>query len=152
MRIRLLALCLVFSTLAFAASPIADRDALLKLHTLDRDGHLKGDADLITAPLGPTITEVAGGHVNTINRDSAKQKFADYLRTVKYTAWDDTKEPVIKISSDGKMAWMLVEIKVEVAPVDKPEGKQTFMNSAIQTYEKGPNGWQMTSIAATVGR
>jgi len=143
---------LAFSTLALAADPAAERVALLKLHAQDRDGHLKGDADLITAPLAPTITEVAGGHVSTMKRDDAKAKFAEYLKTVKYTAWDDASEPVIKISSDGKMAWMVVEIKVEVAPVSNLVDKRNFMNSAIQTYEKGPDGWQMTSIAATMGR
>jgi hypothetical protein len=152
MRIPFLAFLLALSTLGLAADPTSDREALLKLHAVDRDGHLKGDADLLVSPLAPTVTEVAGGHIENMNRDTAKQKFADYFKTVKYTAWDDASEPIIKISSDGKMAWMFVQIKVEVAPANNPVDKRNFMNSAIQTYEKGTDGWHMTAIAATVGR
>jgi|tagenome__1003787_1003787.scaffolds.fasta_scaffold20494845_1 hypothetical protein len=152
MRIHLLIALLALSTVAFAADPSVDRDALLKLHAADRDGHLKGDADLLVSPLAPTITEVAAGHIESMNRDAAKQKFAEYFKTVKYTAWDDAADPIIKISSDGKMAWMFVQVKVEVAPANNLVDKRNFMNSAIQTYEKGPDGWHMTAIAATVGK
>lgn len=152
MRLYLLVVLLAFSTLAFAADPAADKAALLKLHAVDRDGHLKGDVDLIVSPLASTLTEVSGGRITTMKRDDAKAKFADYLKTVKYTAWDDATEPIIKISSDGKMAWMLVQIKVEVAPAENPVDKRNFFNSAIQTFEKDSDGWHMTAIAATVGR
>ena len=150
MRIRLLLAVLIVSTVALAAD--SDRDALLKIHAQDREGHLKSDAALITSFLAPTVTEISGGHISQQNRDEAKTKFDTYLKTVKYTAWDDASAPVIKISSDGKMAWMLVELKVEVAPADNPADKRNFFNSAIQTFEKGPDGWQMTAIAATYGK
>lgn len=152
MRIRLLVVLLALSTLAFAADPAADRDALLRLHSQDRMGHLNSDADLITAGLAASVQEVVGGHVRSMTRDQARQQFSQYLKTVKYTAWDDASDPVIKISPDGQMAWMIVETKVEVAPLDHPDQKRDFMNSAIETYEKGPNGWQMTAIAATIGK
>ncbi len=152
MRIRLLIVMLAFSALAFAADPAADRAALLKLHAQDRDGHLKGDVDLMTGQFAATFQEVVGGRIREMSRDAARQQIGEYLKSVKYTAWDDAAEPIIKISPDGQMAWMLVQTKVEVAPVNQPDAKRSFMNSAIQTYEKGANGWQMTAIAATIGK
>jgi len=152
MRIRLLVVLLALSTLAVAADPAADKAALLKLHAEDRQGHLKGDADLIAAQLAPTIEEVVGGHIKSMSREEAKQQFAQYLKTVKFTAWDDAAEPQLNISSDGKMAWMIVETKAEVEPIDHPEDKHAFSNSSIQTFEKGPDGWHMTAIAATAGK
>jgi len=152
MRLRLLCFLLAFSTLSFAADPAADKTALMKLHAADRDGHLKGDADLLVSPLAATVTEISNGRVTTMKRDEAKAKFAGYLKTVKYTAWDDAADPVIKISSDGKMAWMFVQIKVEVAPAENLVDKRNFYNSAIQTFEKDAEGWHMTAIAATMGR
>ncbi|MGZ4789594.1 MAG: hypothetical protein ACXVZX_13840 [Terriglobales bacterium] len=152
MRVRFLVVILALSSIAFAVDPAADRAALLKSHADDREGHLKGDANLITAQFAPTLEEVAGGRVHEMSRDAARQQIGEYLKTVKYTAWDDAAEPVIKISPDGQMAWMLVQTKVEVAPIDQPDAKRSFMNSAIQTYEKGPKGWQMTAIAATIGK
>lgn len=152
MRKRLLIFLLAFSTLALAADQSADRDALLKLHAQDRDGHLKGYADLIVAPLAPTVLEIVGGHVRSVNREDARRNFADQLKGVKFTAWDDLAEPIIKISSDGQIAWMIVQTKVEEAPADHPDDKRSFVSSAIQTFEKAPNGWQMTAIAVTMGR
>ena len=152
MRIRLLVVLLAFSSLALAADPTADRVALLKLHALDRDGHLKGEVDLIIGQFAASFDEVVGGHVQKMSRDAARAQIGEYLKGVKYTAWDDAAEPTIKISPDGQMAWMLVQTKVEVAPANQPDAKRSFMNSAIQTYEKGPNGWQMTAIAATIGK
>ena len=152
MRIRLLFVLLILSTLAVAADPAADKAALLKLHAQDRDGHLQGNADLIAAPLAANFTEVVGGHVKPMTREEAKQQFLQYLKTVKFTMWDDASEPVIKISSDGQMAWMFVETKAEVAAVEHPDEKRSFMNASIQTYEKGPDGWKMTAIAASAGK
>jgi hypothetical protein len=153
MRIRLLLALLVVSTFAFAAGPADnDRAALLKLHAADRDGHLKGDADLLTAPLAANFIEVVGGHAQQMSREDAKQKFLQYLKTVKFTMWDDAADPQITISSDGKLAFMIVQIKAEVAAIDNPESKRDFSDSAIETFEKGSNGWQMTAIAATAGK
>jgi hypothetical protein len=152
MRIRLLLVLLILSSLTFAAGPGDDRAALLKLHAEDRDGHLKGDADLLTAPLGASFTEVVGGHAKTMTRDAAKERFGEYLKTVKFTKWDDADAPVIKISADGKMAWMIVETNAEVAAIDHPENKRDFADSAIETFEKGADGWKMTAIAATAGK
>jgi hypothetical protein len=47
---------------------------------------------------------------------------------------------------------MIVQTKAEVAASDNPEDKRDFADSAIETFEKGPNGWQMTAIAATAGK
>jgi len=152
MRLRLFAILLALTSIAFAADPAVDRAALLKLHAQDRDGHLKGDVDLITGQFAATFEEVVGGRVREMSLNAARQQIGDYLKSVKYTAWDDAAEPIIKVSPDGQMAWMLVQTKVEVAPINQPDAKRSFLNSAIQTYEKGPNGWQMTAIAATVGK
>ena len=154
----ILIVLLVFSTVAVAAddgSPDlgAEKAAILKLHMLDREGHLRGDAELIAAPLAPKLDEIVGGHIKTMTRDEAKQQFEQYLKTVKFTKWEDAVDPVIKISPDGQMAWMIVETKAEVAPLDHPDEKHDFSNSSIQTFEKGQDGsWHMTAIAATAGK
>ncbi len=150
----MLVVLLAFSTLALAADSAADADkaAILKLHAMDREGHLKGDAELIAAQLAPKVDEVVGGHIKSMTRAEAKQQFEQYLKTVKFTEWEDAADPVIKISSDGQMAWMIVETKAEVAPLENLEEKHTFSNSSIQTFEKGTDGWHMTSIAATAGK
>lgn len=157
MKLPILIVLLAFSTIALAADSVpdlaADKSAILKLHVLDREGHLRGDADLIAAPLAPKLDEIVGGHIKSITREEAKQQFEQYLKTVKFTQWEDAASPVIKISSDGEMAWMIVEIKAEVAPLDHPDDKQAFSNSSIQTFEKGQDGsWRMTAIAATAGK
>jgi len=156
MKLHILVVLLAFSTLALAADPTADlsadKAAILKLHAMDREGHLKGDAELIAAQLAPKLDEVVGGHIKTMTRDEAKQEFGQHLNTVKFTQWEDAEPPIIKISPDGQIAWMIVEIKAEVAPVDHPENKQDFLASSIQTFEKGADGWHMTAIAATAGK
>jgi hypothetical protein len=152
MKSRILVVLLVFSTLSIAADTSGDRAALLKLHAMDREGHLKGDADLISAQLAPKFDEVVGGHIKNMTREEAKQQFLQYLKSVKFTMWDDAGEPQVVISSDGKIAWMIVETKAKVAPIDKPDDKRDFSSSSIQTFEKDADGWHMTAIAATAGK
>ncbi len=155
MPLRLLVILLAFfslSSLAFAGDPSADRAAILKLHALDREGHLKGDAALLASQLGPKIDEVIGGHIKTMTRDEARAQFDQYLKTVKFTMWDDAADPVIKISPDGQMAWMIVETKAEVAPLGSPDDKRSFSSSSLQTFEKETDGWHLTAIAATAGK
>jgi hypothetical protein len=152
MRIRVLVVLLAFSSLALAADPAADRAALLKIHIQEREGHLKGDAALIAVALAPTLKELHGGRVDSIDRSKAIQDFSEYFKRVKYSSWDDVTEPEITISPDGQLAWVISQIKYEVAPADHPEQKQSYFNSSIETFEKGPSGWQMTAIAASAGR
>jgi|SRR5581483_11518317 len=156
MKLCILVVLLAFSSLAFTSDAPTDaggdKAAILKLHAMDRDGHLKGDAELIAAQLAPKLDEVVGGHIKTMTREEAKQQFEQYLKTVKFTQWEDAADPIIKISSDGQMAWMIVEIKAEVEPLDHPDEKHAFSNSSIQTFEKDAEGWHMTAIAATAGK
>lgn len=159
MRFRMMLIALLaLATLAVAADDgapdlAADKAAILKLHMLDREGHLRSDAELIAAPLAPKLDEIVDGHIRTMTRDEAKQQFEQYLKAVKFTKWEDAADPVLKISSDGQMAWMIVETKAEVASLDHPDEKHDFSNSSIQTFEKGQDGsWHMTAIAATAGK
>lgn len=153
MRYALIVLLLLFSAAAFAADSAADRAALLKIHTQEREGHLKGDAAMISAALAPSVLEVRGGHVETMDRSKAQSDFADYFKKVKYLSWDDVSEPVVKISPDGQIAWIISQVKYEVAAVEHPDQKQAFFNSSIETFERGPGGvWEMTAIAASAGR
>jgi hypothetical protein len=98
------------------------------------------------------LKELHGGRVDSIDRSKAIQDFSEYFKRVKYSSWDDVTEPEITISPDGQLVWVISQIKYEVAPADHPEQKQSYFNSSIETFEKGPSGWQMTAIAASAGR
>jgi hypothetical protein len=89
------------------------RQAILRLHAREREGHLTGNAELVTSDLGENLNVAENGQVETKTRQDVLNGFSSYLKTVKYSSWDDVSEPVVRVSEDGRMGWAAIQIKAQ---------------------------------------
>lgn len=129
-----------------------DTQSLLAMHARDRQAHLKGDADLLAAGMADQVINVAHGKVEIISREQMRRHFAQYFGQVKYASWEDTAPPKVFVSPDGRMAWMVIEIKARLSDRSGAQAgvERGFISSWIATFEKQCEEWRGVGIASAV--
>jgi hypothetical protein len=127
-----------------------DRTFLLRLHARERQAHLQGNANLLATGLADRIVNVENGEVEIRSRQEVRHHFAEYFGRVKYTSWDDVQPPIVRISPDKHMAWMVIQIKAQLADTSGPRaGKpREFISSWISTFEKQDGEWRMIAVSS----
>ncbi len=146
---------LLAATLAACSPPApdlaADREALLVLHTQQRQAHLGKDASLLTASFADTFTSISRGRVSTPSRAESTARFQAYFDRSTFVAWEDIVPPIIHISPDGQMASVIVQKRVQLVAEDstgRPVPEHTDF-AWLATYEKQQGQWRLTALAST---
>jgi hypothetical protein len=129
-----------------------ERGELLKLHQQDRQAHFQTSADLLLShhPVDGFIS-VSQGKISRLARAESRKRFETYFKDAKYYEWDDLEMPIIRISNDGSMAWMIVRLKVRRAQKNSSgaEREEKFVYSGIMTYEKKEGKWLKVANVST---
>lgn len=124
---------------------------LLKTHRRDRQAHFQTDADLLLTDHSEEFISVSRGKLNRPKKTEARKMFQAYFRNATYHEWDDLEPPVVRVSNDGSMAWLITRLKVrrtqkDAAGADKEE---KFVYAGIMTYEKRDGKWVKTANVST---
>jgi hypothetical protein len=98
------------------------------------------------------MISVSGGRVS-ISRDRrpSQASFQRYLDSSTFQAWDDIVPPRIRISADGRMAYVVVEKKVHLTTRGANgaiEVERTRF-AWLSVYEKENGEWRLSAIAST---
>jgi hypothetical protein len=88
--------------------PERERQALLAVHTLDRRAHFETSVALLLEHAADAFISVARGVISHATRAEVAVTFEVHFRGAVYSAWDDLEPPIIRISADATMAWMIV--------------------------------------------
>ena len=143
-----------------AYSPSANREAdesasakaeLLAVHQPARRAHLNRDVDFIVAGMGPEFTTVHEGDIRVMSREDVRKQFTEYFRGAEFSAWDTLEPPIIRISPDGKMSWMIVRVRIAYTKTN-PRGatsKEDTVMAWMSAYEKREGKWLLVANATT---
>ena len=149
-------LILFISVAAFAqagtgADPEKEKAELLRLHRAHREAHFKTDADMLMARAPEVLISVSGGKVQRSSREAGRKRFEEYFRGAKYYEWDDLEEPIVRVSDDASMAWMITRIRVRRVQRDAAgaEREERFVYAGLTTYEKRGGKWVRAANAST---
>ena len=129
----------------------AERRTLLALHESDRLAHFTADAARIAKTAPDVFLTVGGGKVERIPRAAEGSFFDGYFRGARYAEWDDLEPPVVRISADGSMAWIVTRLGVR-RQAPGPDGalqERAFVYAGIMTYEKRDGGWVRVANVST---
>jgi hypothetical protein len=143
-----------------ARSPVADRAAdesasakaeLLAVHQAARRAHFNRDVDFIVSGMGTEFTTVHKGTIRVMSREDVRKQFTEYFRGAEFSAWDDLEPPVIRISPDGKMGWMIVRVRIAYTKKDAGGGtsKEDTVMAWMSAYEKRDGKWLLVANATT---
>lgn len=147
-------------SIAPAGSPASDRDAdesapakaeLLAVHQAARRAHFNRDVDSIVAGMGTEFTTVHEGNIRVMSREDVRKQFTEYFRGAEFSAWDDLEPPVIRISPDAKMGWMIVRVRIAYTKTDAggATSKEDTVMAWISAYEKRDGKWLLVANATT---
>jgi hypothetical protein len=138
-------LILSSAVLVFAATNDLEKEKaeLLRLHKTEREAHFKKDVDLLLAHQAEDFVSVNNGKIRTEKKQESKEFFQKYFENAKYFEWDDMEPPIVRISKDATMAWVIVRVKVRRTQKDiaGKESETKFIYAGIMTYEKQNNKW-----------
>lgn len=154
---KLLALTLIFVACAACAGaqPAANLDRekaeLLRLHKAGREAHFKTDVELLLENSPEEMISVSRGKINRSGKAEGRKMFTEYFRGAKYYEWDDVEEPIIRVSKDASMAWMITRIRVRRVQRDASgaEREEKFVYAGIMTYEKRDGRWVRVANVST---
>jgi hypothetical protein len=124
---------------------------LLRIHKSDREAHFKTDVDRLLENSPEEFISVGRGKINRSSKDDARKMFTGYFRDAKYHEWDDVEEPIIRISNDASMAWMITRTRVRRVQkkANGTEQEEKFVYAGIATYEKRDGHWVRVANVST---
>lgn len=126
---------------------------LLEIHQADRQAHFQHDIKSLLAGMGDEFIDVHDGTIRHLNRENVRAHFADYFQRSQFTAWDDVEPPIVRVSRDGSMGWMIVRVRITYKET-KPSGESAVHDSIMawmSAYEKQNGKWILTAITSTSG-
>ena len=154
----LLPTLLLYSSIGrgFAESPAQKKaeGELLALHQADRRAHFDHDIDGLLRHLGGELLDVRDGKINHLSREDVRKKFVEYFQSAQFTAWDDIEPPIVRVSDDGSMGWMIVRVRITYTEKDS-SGKKAVHDDTMawmSVYEKREGHWTMTAVTSTTAR
>src|SRR3954471_4506685 len=149
--ILLVVACAVCASAQPSANLEKEKAELLRLHKSDREAHFKTDVDLLLENSPEEFISVSRGKISTSSEADTRKMFTQYFRDAKYYEWDDVEEPIIRISNDSSMAWMITRTRVRRVQ-KKPDGaeqEEKFVYAGIMTYEKRDGHWVRVANVST---
>ena len=128
-----------------------ERTELARLHAADREAHFKTDVDLLLDRSVEPMISVSDGEIRHVSKADRRRTMAEYFRGARYSAWDDLEAPIIHISTDATMAWIITRLKVQRTQQDSStsEREEHFVYAGITTYEKVAGIWMKVANVST---
>jgi len=126
-----------------ARSPAAEVQRLLELHQAGLQAHLDGDIDALLAHQAEDFVLVDRGDISSPSMGQRREFLGPYLAATRFEFYRDTTPPIVKISRDGSLGWVIARVEARGAGRN-PDGSQTpleFMAAWIELYERRGDSW-----------
>ena len=137
-------LALAIVSCASGARPGPGAEAqLLALHAEGLRAHLESDIDLLLRPEEDDYTISSQGKVTHPDRNARRQGLGPYLEATRFSVYRDQIPPVVKVSKDGSLGWVIAQIEArgEQTEPDGTVAPLEFVSSWIELYEKRDGRW-----------
>ncbi|HEV3470520.1 MAG TPA: nuclear transport factor 2 family protein [Pyrinomonadaceae bacterium] len=128
-----------------------EKAELLRLHREAREAHFKTDPARLQEGSAEEFVYVRDGRIGRVSRADQVKRYEGYFKGAKYFEWDDVEEPIVSVSQDGSMAWMITRIRVRRTQKDAAgkEQEEKFVYAGIMTYEKRDGKWIRVANVST---
>ena len=98
-----------------------------------------------------SLMQVSRGAVSVRSREQNEERFRVYFDESTFQEWDDIAPPLIRISPDGRMAYVVVQKRVRLTAPDSigvPRPEHVVF-AWVEIYEKRDSKWTLTLVAST---
>jgi formylglycine-generating enzyme required for sulfatase activity len=124
---------------------------LLRLHYEARAAHFNRDAKSLLGDVADDYVNVDAGQVKRLERDANLKRMQSYLDASTFLEWDDITPPIIRVSDDSTMAYVINHKKVRRLAKDKDgkmhEAAEVF--AWVANFRKIDGKWKLAMVAST---
>jgi hypothetical protein len=120
-----------------------DEKALLALHEQVLRAHRESNVDLLLGPETADIVVVGRGEITRPTKAQRRARFGDYLGRTRFSVYEDLVPPIVKVSGDGTLGWVIVQVHAK-GMQKQDDGKEEpleFTAAWIELYEKQGGKW-----------
>ncbi len=136
----------------FAIPPrIAAVKELKQLLQQERAAHFGKDAKLLVSVFADDFINVDAGKITRPSREESMSGFQAYFDRSEFLEWDDISPPIIRVSQDASMAYVIVHkrVRLKAKNVEGETEEATTIFAWMETYEKQNGQWTLTSVTST---
>jgi hypothetical protein len=123
-----------------------ERASLLEMARREIQAHLDVDADWIADTTAESFVSASSGRISRASREDVRRFFTGYLDGVTYSEYVDLEPPIVRVSDDGSMGWVLSRTRVRRS---KGGAENSFVYAGIMTYEKKDGEWVRVANVST---
>ena len=125
------------------APPLEARAKLLALHEEVMQAHRESNADLLLRSEGPDSISANRGQITKPTLEARRARFEQYLGTTRFTEYIDLVPPVVRVSNDGSLGWVIVQVRAAGVQTTQDGGSQplAFESAWIELYERRGGNW-----------
>lgn len=129
----------------------AEEAALLRLDEEARQAHFDTDAEALLIHDAEPVLFVREGAVLPMTRAELTNIYAEDMRGATYHEWDYLEPPVVRVSDDATLGWVISRRKVRRTKRedDGTAAEQEFIYSGINAYEKRDGVWVRVANVST---
>ena len=127
------------------------RQEILALHASIIQAHLEKDAASLAGPTADDYLSVSRGEVRPMAAAGVEAMLTPYLEETDFSHYENVEEPIVGISSDGSMAWSIVQVRVAgTRTADDGEARSFDTKWAWLTlYRRDGESWQRIADVST---
>lgn len=126
-----------------ATAPASDAETLRALHAKTIRAHKESNAALLVEDQASDMVIVNRGEVTRPTLDERRAGFGSYLGRTVFSEYRDLVEPIVEVSDDGTLGWVIVQVTAR--GVQSTEGGEKkpieFVSAWIELYEKRDGRW-----------
>jgi len=128
-----------------------EKQTLLGMHAKSREAHFATAVEAAIEDLAEEQIIVRDGAVRRMTKGDMRQIMTGYLAGATFHEWDDIEPPLIKVSDDASLAWMITNTRVRFTKADENgnESETAFVYAGILTLENRDGRWVRTGNIST---
>lgn len=134
------------------ATTTDDYQQLLALHQKVLEAHLRRDAELLLMDESDDYVVGSRGEVHTPTLAERRSRLTPYLQRTVFDVYRDTVPPMVKVSADGTLGWVLVQVLVQ-GKQETDSGEWLPLEATwawMELYEKRNGVWLRTGNISTL--
>lgn len=134
---------LAVTLVAPLAAADTDTDALLALHVKAIRAHQESNIDLLLQDETDDYVVANRGEVTRPTLAERRARLGGYLRRTRFEEYRDVREPIVEVSKDGTLGWVVVQVHARGVQTG-PDGARTpieFTSAWIELYRKREGRW-----------
>lgn len=126
-----------------AALAESDADVLKGLHAKVMQAHRESNVELILENDAQEYVVASRGEISRPTPADRRARLGPYLRRTVFQEYRDLVEPIVSVSSDGTLGWVVVQIQARGIQTSDAGAKEPieFVSAWIELYRKRDGVW-----------